>query len=154
MNVDFLGVLSGYTAGIPAVANITPISHLAYHLARYHVRTRGETVGQAVADAFAHLNAHFGGLGLNDLDWRTVSPANLGSGGGAQLTAAQRAAVVLVGLSQWAVETSTRAGISPGGQVNSLSVLTALAEDIGADGLFDGRGTGGAQLAPSTERNG
>ena len=146
VNVDFLGVLSGYTAGVPAVANITPISHLAYYLARYHVRIRGDSVGHAVADAFTHLNAHFGGLGLNDLDWRTVAPANLGSGGGAQLTAAQRAAVVLVGLSQWAVETSTRAGISSGGQVNSLSVLTALAEDVGADGLFDGRGTGGAQL--------
>jgi len=146
VNVDFLGVLSGYAAGVPAVANITPISHLAYHLARFHVRMRGESVGQAVEDAFAHLNAHFGGLGLKDLDWRTVSPANLGSGGGAQLTAAQRAAVVLVGLSQWAVEISTRAGISSGGQVNSLSVLTALAEDVGADGIFDGRGTGGAQL--------
>ena len=124
VNVDFLGVLSGYTAGVPAVANITPISHLAYHLARYHVRTKGESVAQAVANAFSHLNAHFGGLGLNDLDWRTVTPASLAGGSGAQLTAAQRAAVVLVGLSQWAFEASTRAGISPGGQVNSLSTLT------------------------------
>jgi hypothetical protein len=146
VNVDFLGVLTGYTAGVPAVANITPVSHLAYFLARYHVQTRAESVDQAVADAFTHLNAHFGGAGLNDLDWRTVTPASLEGGNGAQLTAAQRAAVVLVGLSQWALEASTRAGISPGGQVNSLSVLTALAEDVGADGVFDGKGAGGVQL--------
>jgi hypothetical protein len=146
VNVDFLGVLTGYTAGVPAVANITPVSHLAYHLARFHVRTRGESVAQAVADAFSHLNAHFGGDGLNDLDWRTVTPASLAGGNGAQLTAAQRAAVVLVGLSEWALEASTRAGISPGGQVNSLSALTALADDVGADGLFDGKGTGGVPL--------
>jgi hypothetical protein len=146
VNVDFEGVLTGYTAGVPAVANVTPISHLAVALARFHVRTRGEPVDQAVADAFGHLNAHFGSAGLDDLDWETVTPASLSGGGGAQLTAAQRAAVVLVGLSQWAVETSTRAGISPGGQVNSLSVLTALAEDVGADGVFDGKGNGGTVL--------
>jgi hypothetical protein len=146
LNVDLEGVLTGYIAGVPAVANVTPISHLAVALARFHVGKRGEPVPQAVADAFAHLNAHFGSAGLDDLDWQTVTPASLSGGGGAQLTAAQRAAVVLVGLSQWAVETSTRAGISPGGQVNSLSVLTALAEDVGADGLFDGKGNGGTVL--------
>jgi hypothetical protein len=53
---------------------------------------------------------------------------------------------VLAGFSQLAAAISARAGISPGGQVNALSLLTALAQDLEADGVFDGLGTGGQQL--------
>jgi hypothetical protein len=148
VNVDFTGLVLGYSAGTSVTANVTPISHLAYHLALYHLRNRGEPLVQAVEDAFTHLGAHFGNLPgvAADLDWRTVKPAVLGSGGGAQLTAAERAAVILAGLSQLAATIATRADISPGGQVNALSLLATLAEDVEADGTFDGLGTAGRQL--------
>ena len=55
VDVDFVGLAMDYRAGQPASANITRISHLAYHLARYHVRERGEAIAQAVDDAFSHL---------------------------------------------------------------------------------------------------
>ncbi|MGO9829700.1 MAG: hypothetical protein ACLPJH_06130 [Myxococcaceae bacterium] len=148
VNVDFFGVLLGYQAGQPATANITPVSHLAYALATYHVRSLGEPVQQAVADAYTHLGAHFGNIPgvATDLDWLTVVPTSLGAGNGAQLTAAQRAGLILAGLSELAATISNNAGISPGGEVNALSLVTALAEDVEADGVFDGLGTGGQQL--------
>jgi hypothetical protein len=124
------------------------VSHLAYALARYHVHNLGESASQAVSNAFTHLGAHFGNIpgGAMDLDWLTMTPASLGGGGGAQLTGPERAAVILAGLSQLASTISARAGISAGGQVNALSLVTALAEDLEADGIFDGLGTGGRQL--------
>ncbi len=148
VNVDFVGIFLGYQPGQPAAANITPISHLAYSLARYHVRNLGEPLAKAVSDAFTHLGSHFGNVPgvATDLDWRTVVPTALGGGNGAQLTAAQRAALVLAGLSEVAATISSRAAISPGGSVNALSLLTTLAEDLEADGLFDGLGNGGRQL--------
>lgn len=148
VNVDFIGIVLGHQAGQPSTANITPISHLAYSLAQYHVRTLGEPLGTAVTDAFTHLGSHFGNVPgvATDLDWQTVVPMPLGAEAGAQLTAAQRAGLVLAGLSQVAASISTRAAISPGGPVNALSLLTALAEDVEADGIFDGLGMGGRQL--------
>jgi hypothetical protein len=151
VDVDFVGLAIDYRTNQPATANITPISHLAYHLARYHVRNQHEPAAQAVADAFAHLGMHFGNVpgSATDLEWRTVTPANLADGTGAQLTAAQRASVVLAGLSQLALNISVRAGLSPGGKVNALSLLTALADDLEADGAFDGLGSAGQLLLPS-----
>ncbi len=148
VNVDFFGVLLGYQAGQPATANITPVSHLAYALATYHVRSLGEPVQQAVDNAYTHLGAHFGNIPgvATDLDWLTVVPTSLGAGNGAQLTAAQRAGLILAGLSELAATISTNAGISPGGEVNALSLVTTLAEDVEADGVFDGLGAGGQQL--------
>ncbi len=148
VNVDYVGLVIGYQAGQPATANVTPISHLAYALATYHVQSLGEPVDKAVAAAFIHLGAHFGNIpGVStDLDWLTVVPSGLGVGDGAQLTAPQRAGLVLAGLSQLAASISSRAGISPGGEANALSLLTTLSEDVGADGFFDGLGTGGRQL--------
>ena len=126
LNVEFMGLLLGYEPGQPATANITPVSHLAYALARYHVASLGESPAQAVTNALAHVGAHFGNIPgvLTDLDWQTVAPSPLSGGDGAQLTAPERAAVILAGLSELAVGISTRAGISPGGQVNALSLLT------------------------------
>jgi len=147
VNVDYTGLLMGFRTGQPSTANVTPVSHLAYALARYHVRTLGEPAAQAVSNAFTHLDGHFGNVpgASTDLDWLTMTPASLG-GGGAQLTAPERAAVILAGLSQLASAISARAGISAGGQVNALSLVVALAEDLEADGAFDGFGTGGKQL--------
>ncbi len=148
LNVEFVGLLLGYSPGQLATANITPVSHLAYALARYHVTSLGESSTEAVTNAFAHLGAHFGNIPgvATDLDWQTFTPSMLLGSGGAQLTAPERAAVVLAGLSELAVGISTRAGISPGGQVNALSLLASLTEDLSADGAFDGLGAGGRQL--------
>ncbi len=148
VNVDYFGILLNYQAGQPAIANVTPVSHLAYALATFHVQSLGEPVQQAVADALTHLDAHFGNIPgvATDLDWLTVVPTGLSAGNGAQLTAAQRAGLILAGLSELAATISSNAGISPGGEVNALSLVTALAEDIGADGVFDGLGTGGRRL--------
>ena len=151
VDVDFVGLVMDYRTGQPATANLTPISHLAYHLARYHVREHLEPAAQAVDDAFSHLGAHFGNVPrtATDLDWRTVTPASLTETPSAQLTAAQRAGLILVGFSQLALTMSARAGLSPGGQVNALSLVSALAEDLEADGKFDGLGSRGRLLLPS-----
>jgi len=136
LDVDFVGLAMGYRTGQPTIANSTPVSHLAYHLARYHVRTRGEPAAQAVADAFDHLGMHFGNVpgSATDLDWRTVMPVDVNDGTGAQLTASQRASGVLAGLSQLALNIADRAGVSRGGKVNALSLVSALADDPEADG--------------------
>jgi hypothetical protein len=136
LDVDFVGLAIGYRTGQTLMANITPVSHLAYHLARYHVRRQHEPAAQAVADAFDHLGMHFGNVpgSATDLDWRTVTPATLAEGTGAQLTASQRASGVLAGLSQLALNIADRAGVSRGGKVNALSLVSALADDLEEDG--------------------
>jgi hypothetical protein len=127
LDVEFLGLAMDYRTDEPTTADITPVSHLAYHLARYHVRSRGEAADQAVGDAFEHLGMHFGNVpgSGTDLDWRTVVPSPLAEDAAPQLTAAQRASVILAGFSELALSIATRAGLSPDGKVNALSLVTA-----------------------------
>jgi hypothetical protein len=143
---EFLGVALDVRTGQPATANVTPVSHWAVHVARFHA-SRGMDGHSALVDAFAHLNTHFGkGPGIAPaLDWETFVPAPLSS----QLTASDRAALILGGLSQLALDLSLEAGVSPGGKVNALSLVDALANDLEADGLFDGHGPNGALALPS-----
>jgi hypothetical protein len=143
---ELLGVAIDVRTGQPAVANVTPASHWAVHLARFHA-AHGVEGHSALVDAFAHLNAHFGnGPGTSpELDWETFVPGALTS----QLTAPDRAALILAGLSQLALDLSLEAGVSSGGKVNALSLVDALADDLEADGLFDGRGPNGPLALPS-----
>jgi hypothetical protein len=101
----------------------------------------------ALVDALAHLNAHFGnGPGIApDLDWQTFVPGPLSP----QFTASDRASFILGGLSQLALDISLEAGVSPGGKVNALSLVDALADDLEADGFFDGHGPNGPLALPS-----
>ena len=148
---ELLGVALDVRTGQPATANITPISDLAVHLARFHVRAKGQEGHQALADAFTHLNAHFGNVpGVSPaLDWQTFVPVAPPSGSGVQLTPADRANLVLAGLSQLALNASVAAGLSPGGKVNALSLVSALADDVEADGHFDGIGIKGPLVLPT-----
>ena len=120
------------------------------HLARFHVKSSNEDPHSALVDAFGHLNAHFGnGPGISPaLDWQTFVPGP-DTGGGLQLTPADRANLVLAGLSQLALNASLEAGLSSGGKVNALSLVSALADDLEADGVFDGIGARGPLALPA-----
>ncbi len=148
---ELLGVALDVHTGQPATANLTPISLLAVHLARFHVASRHEDAHSALVDAFTHLNAHFGnGPGVTPvLDWQTFVPAAPEDGSGVQLIPADRANLILAGLSQLALDVSVEAGLSPGGKVNGLSLVSALGDDLEADGVFDGIGATGPLMLPA-----
>src|SRR5262249_45055982 len=103
----------------------------------------------ALVEAFAHLNAHFGnGPGTTpSLGWQTFVPGPIPFRG-TQLTPADRAAVILAGFSQLAFDLSVEAGLSPGGKVNALSLVSTLAKDL-EDGAFDGHGATGSLILPA-----
>ena len=147
---ELLGATLDVRTGQPATANITPVSHLAVHLARFHAK-HGEDGHPALVEASTHLNAHFGNVPNVSpvLDWQTFAPAAPQGGSGVQLTPADRANLILAGLSQLALNASLEAGLSPGGKVNALSLLSALADDLEADGVFDGIGAKGPLVLPA-----
>ena len=131
----------------PIQVTISPISHWAKALAAYWVSSGQEPLPQAVDDAYSHLNHHFGGL-----DWRVVSPTDFNQlDGGAGADVSDTAGLLLAGLSQQALGMAHRAAVTPGEGVTGLDLVNALADDLSADGYFDGVGTGGPLHLPASQ---
>lgn len=128
---------------------ITPVSHMAATLALHYVAAEGQKVTSASTEAWQHLKAHFGGL-----DWEKTVPQNFGVAAGNQLDDGAKAGLVIAALSQEATSISTTAGLTPGGAVNGLAITRALAQDLQADGFFDGVGPGGQLVLPADGASG
>lgn len=133
---------------------VSPLSHLSARLASYYVNGGHQTVDDALTQAAALLDSHFGGL-----TWRTLAPppdlTDVSSAGLVQLNDQSKAALLLAALSQEAKNLATAKGLTPGGPLNSLTLLAALAEDLAADGYFDGSGAGGGRIVvPAGSPNG
>jgi hypothetical protein len=126
-------------------ALISPVSHLSAALALYNVMTSHVTVDAAIASAASLLNSHFGAV-----DWRAFGdPPDLtaaSASGLVQVNDLVKGSLVLAGLSQEARNLAVAKGLSPGGPLNSLTLLIALASDLSGDGFFDGLGAAGARI--------
>jgi hypothetical protein len=120
---------------------ITPVSHLEAGLALYWVQAEGQTLAAADAEAWRHISAHFGAL-----DWRTVAPTDVTAATGALLDDATKAGLLLAAFSMEARLLAEADGLTPGGRVNSLTLVEALYDDVTADGFFDGAALGGRAI--------
>ena len=66
-----------------------------------------------------------------------------------------KGALVLAGLSEEARNLAIAKSLSPGGPINSLTLLNALGDDVAADGFFDGVGAANIRIqVPSGSANG
>src|SRR3954470_2394146 len=130
---------------------VSPISHLVAQIVTRRVRAGGLTVDAALKQAADLLNSHFGGI-----DWQALGPipdATSEKAGIVQLNNETKAALILAGLSMEARNLSLARGLTAGGALNSFTLLTALADDLAADGFFDGVGGGGKLALPAGAAN-
>lgn len=131
---------------------VSPVSHLVAQLSAYFV-AQGTPPDAALSRANTLLNAHFGGI-----DWRTLNtPPDMSdpsSGSIVQLNDSATAALILAGLSMESKNLAQAKNLTPGGPLNSLALLTAVAADIAADHYFDGQGSSALRLTvPSSAQN-
>lgn len=143
---ELTSVFPEYRAGSEATAvSINAVSHWVAQLASFHVAKSKVPLESAISDARRHLHAHFG-----NLDWARVVPADLNTAAGATLAGdAERAGLVNAALSQQALSIALTAGFTPGGSINAMTLISALGEDLVADGYFDGVGLRGALRLPA-----
>src|SRR5437868_10329442 len=130
---------------------VSPVSHLVAQLATRRVRTGSVTVDAALKESATLVNSHFGGI-----DWQalgTIPELTNGKAGVVQLNNETKAAIILAGLSMEARNLSVPRGLTAGGALNSFTLLTALADDLAADGFFDGVGTDGKLALPAGAAN-
>src|SRR5919109_699213 len=130
---------------------ISPISHLVAQLAARYVRSGGTSIDAALRQAADVLNSHFGGI-----DWQalgTIPDLTNQKVGVVQINNETKAAIILAGLSMEARNLSAVRGLTPGGALNSFTLVTALADDLGYDGYFDGVGGQGKLTVPSGSGN-
>src|SRR5437763_8158033 len=140
--------VAGHAIGVVV---ISPVSHLLAHLAARYVRTGGLGVDAALKQAADLLNSHFGGV-----DWQSlgaIPDLTNPKVGVVQINNETKAAIILAGLSMEARNLSAARGLTPGGALNSFTLVTALADDLGYDGYFDGVGGQGKLTVPSGSGN-
>ena len=133
---------------------VSPVSHLTAQLAFFQATHGNGSLDDAIAQAATLIEGHFGGV-----NWRTLgAPPDLSDPTAAavvQVNDTTKAALILAGLSMEARNLAIAKGLTPGGPLNSLSLVSALAQDLAADGYFDGTGAGGTRLAiPVSAANG
>lgn len=116
---------------------LQPVSTWALAATVFHVK-HGTPLAEAWPMAYAHLSAHFGGG-----PWDSVTPADALHS--ATLAPEGRAALALGALSQEAVTMATASKLMPV-SLNAGTLTQALADDILADGTWDGVGTKGPLL--------
>src|SRR5471032_1282824 len=116
-------------------ATISPVSHLSATLA-LRLAAQGAAAATALQTATALVDGHFGGLGWTSLG--ALPDLTVAGTGVVQLNDASRAELIVAGLSQEAKNLSIAKNLTPGGALNSLTLLAALANDLSADGFFDG----------------
>src|SRR4051812_5195015 len=130
---------------------VSPVSHLVAQFATRRVRTGGLSIDAALKEAADLLNSHFGGI-----DWQALGPIpelTNEKAGVVQLNNETKAAIILAGLSMEARNLSVPRGLTAGGVLNSFTLLTALANDLAADGFFDGVGSDGKLALPAGAAN-
>src|SRR6266849_3078703 len=109
------------------------------------------SVDAALKQAADLLNSHFGGV-----DWQSlgaIPDLTNPKVGVVQVNNETKAAIILAGLSMEARDLSAARGLTPGGALNSFTLLAALADDLGFDGFFDGVAGQGKLTIPSGSGN-
>jgi hypothetical protein len=130
---------------------VSPVSHLVAQLAARYARSNAVSVDDALKQAADLLNSHFGGV-----DWQalgTVPDLTDPKVGVVQINNETKAAIILAGLSMEARNLSAARGLTPGGGLNSFTLVTALADDLAYDGFFDGVAGQGKLTIPSGSAN-
>ncbi len=143
---ELTAVVTGYRAGTETTGtSINAVSHWVAQLASFYISKSKAPLEGAVADARSRLHAHFG-----NLDWSRVVPTDFNTAGGATLAGdAERAGLLNAALSQQALGIALTAGFTPGGTINALTLISALGDDLAADGYFDGVGARGVLRLPA-----
>src|SRR5438128_96698 len=104
---------------------VSPVSHLVAQLAARYVRGGNLGVDAALKQAADLLNSHFGGV-----DWQSlgaIPDLTNPKVGVVQINNETKAAIILAGLSMEARDLSAARGLTPGGGLNSFTLLAALA---------------------------
>lgn len=134
-----------YEAGRERFAAITPLTHIAAGLALFHMQ-RGAPVADAATQANAEVSTVFGFdvLATRPLDITDVQNAD------SRLSPGLKYGFVIAAISQWTYEqggnAAAQAGLpyQPGAApFNSIAFTQALYDDVNADGVLDGVGSGG-----------
>src|SRR6266446_1562435 len=125
---------------------------LIAELAARYVRGGSVGVDAALKQAADLLNSHFGGV-----DWQSlgaIPDLTNPKVGVVQINNETKAAIILAGLSMEARDLSAARGLTPGGALNSFTLVAARADDLGYDGFFDGVAGQGKLTVPSGSGNG
>ncbi len=136
LSSELVTYVPGYASGSSVSGlRITPVSTWAVAKASYHVQ-KGTSASEAWPAAFTHIAAHFGGS-----PWESVTPADVTQS--ATLGSQGIAGLMLAALSQEATGMALASHLSPGLTVNAATLTAALADDLRADGTWDGLGPSG-----------
>jgi len=130
---------------------VSPVSHLIAHLAARYAQGSNLGVDASLKQAADILNSHFGGV-----DWQSlgaIPDLTNPKVGVVQINNETKAAIILAGLSMEARDLSAARGLTPGGALNSFTLVAALADDLGYDGFFDGVAGQGKLTVPSRSGN-
>ncbi|MDF1565135.1 MAG: hypothetical protein P1V51_19010 [Deltaproteobacteria bacterium] len=127
---------------------ITPISTLVAAFARWRQAEHGESPQLALREAARHIEEHFG-----QLAWTRILPAYPTGVDAQVVTEELRAGLLLAGLSRLALNLTERHGYTPA-DLTAAELTALLAEDIEADGKFDGKGHAGQLMALEEPLNG
>lgn len=127
---------------------VSPFTHLtaAYFDARH---AKGEPLDVAVPSARRLMQGHFGMI-----QHHRVLPANVDETLGSVLDEGLVAGFLVTALRQLAADIAAANGQGPDGSIDAPRLLSALAADVRADGVFDGRGTQGILRLGETELTG
>lgn len=144
----------------PAKVAITPLSHLATRLAFCRARREHLTISEGFASARRDMNAVLG-CPSPELDVVEAVPAMMNStASGSGQAAAIRAGLLGAALSRQAATLAQSLGYTPGRQLTTTQLVSALSADITHDCVFDGTDGGrpvqieGYTLTSQTMRSG
>jgi len=133
---DYLStVVPDYSPAFRGNVTLSPQTTWAAELAAWMVAERGLEPAEAASQANAEVSHLFA-----ELDLLGTVPVDLLAGQScSSITDRVRYALYNAGLSQLAQRISLDSGLTPGAVVNAISLSSALALDIGSDGIFNGR---------------
>lgn len=137
-----LQTLVNYQPGSDSHISLTYLTHVAAGLAQYNIglgRPAAESIDQA--NALVSAYASFDVVSIEPLD---VTEAGSTTG---ELTDGLRYGFYAAGVSQWTREVNERKDLAPHALYNSIQFAQLAHEDILSDGVLDGLGAGGQQLA-------
>jgi hypothetical protein len=140
-----LTAVANYTTGATLAVAVTTYSHLAAGLAAYQIKN-GAAVTTAINTANTRVSSLVG------VDILTTTPKEITDSGNASasLTPPLRYGFLAGAISDWTYSHAPAAAVPHQPPYTSIDFAQLLYQDIAADGLLDGVGTGGASLSFGT----
>lgn len=140
-----LTAVANYTTGATLAVAVTTYSHLAAGLAAYEIKN-GTAVATAISNANTRVSSLVGVDILTTTPKEITDPANAS----ASLTPPLRYGFLAGAISDWTYTHAPAAAVPHQTPYTSIDFAQLLYDDIAADGLLDGVGTGGASLSFGT----